>query len=137
YITVSNEKYVLICSEDYPLKNIGDFKELFSHNLIVREDGSGTREILERYLSDQGYSFKDFMSISTIGSIHVIKELVEKKCGISFLYEIAVKKEIEEGKIRVIKLPDCNMYHEFNFIWRKNCVFHEYYQSLYSSLMTN
>lgn len=137
YITVSNEKYLLICGEDYPLKNIRNFKDLFSHNLIVREDGSGTKEILERYLSDKGYSFTDFLSISTIGSIHVIKKLVENKCGISFMYEIAVKKELEEGKIRIINIPDFNMHHEFNFIWRKNSVFHDYYQSLYFSLMIN
>ena len=137
YITVSNEKYVLICAEDYPLKNISSFKDLFEHNLIVREDGSGTKEILERYLSDKGYSFSDFFSMSTIGSIQVIKKLVENKCGISFMYEIAVKKELKEGKIRTVNVPDFNMYHEFNFIWRKNSVFHEYYQSLYSSLIMN
>ena len=137
HITVSNEKYVLICGEDYPLKNIDNFSELFSHNLIVREDGSGTKEILERYLSDKGYSLSDFSGISTIGSIHLIKKLVENNCGITFMYEIAVKKELEEGKIRVINVPDFNVYHEFNFIWRKNSVFHDYYQSLCSDLVVN
>ena len=137
YITISNEKYILICGEDYPLKNIKNFKELFNHNLILREDGSGTKEILERYLSGKGHSFADFSSMSTIGSIHVIKKLVENNCGLSFMYEIAVRKELEEGIIREIKIPNFNMHHEFNFIWRKNSVFQDYYQSLYASLIMN
>jgi DNA-binding transcriptional LysR family regulator len=137
YITITNEKYILICGQDYPLKSILDFKELFSHYLILREDGSGTKEILERYLSGRGYSFTDFSGISTIGSIHVIKKLVGNNCGISFLYETAVKRELEEGVIREVKIPEFNIYHEFNFIWRKNSVFRDYYQSLYSSLIMN
>jgi len=129
--TVSNEKYVLVCGKDYPLNSITNFKELFLHNLIVRENGSGTKEILERYLSDNGYSLSDFASTSTISSIHVIKQLVENKCGISFMYDIAVKKEIEEGRLKRIEIPNFDLYHEFNYIWRKNSVFRDYYQALF------
>lgn len=53
------------------------------------------------------------------------------------MYEIAVRKELKEGSIREIKIPDFNMYHEFNFIWRKNSVFQDDYQSLYVSLIMN
>ncbi len=135
FITVSNENYVLVCGNDYPLKSVSNFAELFSHNLIVRENGSGTKEILERYLSDNGYSFSDFAKKSTISSIHVIKQLVENNCGISFMYEIAVRKELEEGKLRKIEIPEFDICHEFNYIWRKNSVFRDYYQLLFGSLI--
>ncbi|MFA9465551.1 MAG: LysR family transcriptional regulator [Velocimicrobium sp.] len=131
--TISNERYLLVCGNDYPLEYISNFYELFTHNLIVREDGSGTKEILERYLLDRGYSFTDFSSTSTVSSIHVIKQLVENNCGITFIYEIAVKKELEEGTLREIKLPGADLLHEFNYIWRKNSVFRDYYLDLYES----
>ena len=133
-IIVSNEEYVLVCGKDYPLEDTITIEELLTHKLIVRENGSGTKEVLERYLSEKGYSFSDFANLSTINSIHVIKQLVEQGCGISFLYEIAVRKEIEEGKLRKIKIPEFNIHHEFNYIWRKNSVFDEYYRSLFSSI---
>jgi DNA-binding transcriptional LysR family regulator len=135
YMTISKEKYVLICGQNYPLKEVVSLDGLFSHPLIIREEGSGTREILERYLQDKGYSFSDFRSIATIGSIHVIKKLVENNCGMSFIYEIAVEKEIKEGRLRTISVEDFDMYHEFNFIWRKNSVFNDFYRSLYADLM--
>lgn len=50
------------------------------------------------------------------------------------MYEIAVRKEIEEGKLRKISLPDFHISHEFNYIWRKDSVFDEYYRSLFSSI---
>lgn len=135
YITISKEKYILICGTEYPVEQVDRLDEIFDHHLIVREDGSGTKEILERYLSERGYVISDFSNVSTIGSIHVIKKLVEENCGISFLYEIAVKKELEEGRIRSVPVAGSELSHEFNFIWRKNSVFRSYYQSLYDTLM--
>ncbi len=137
YITVSREAYRPVCGRNYPLEEIRDFQELLGHNLIVREEGSGTKEILERYLSEKGYSIKDFARTTTISSIHIIKHLLENNCGISFLYEIAVKKELEANTLRSIELPDFPLYHEFNFIWRKNSVFKEYYHSLFSLIVSS
>lgn len=133
-IVVSNEEYVLVCGKDYPLKDGIQLEDLFSQSLIVREDGSGTKEILERFLSEKGYSISDFKKLSTVNSIHVIKQLVEQGCGISFMYEIAVRKELEEGKLRTIQIPGFKISHEFNYIWRKHSVFDEYYKSLFSSI---
>ena len=102
---------------------------------MVREDGSGTKEILERYLTEQGYSLSDFTTVSVINSIHVIKQLAEVGYGISFLYEIAVKKELEEGNLRIIPIKDFALTHEFNYIWRKNSVFSDFYLEIYDTLI--
>jgi DNA-binding transcriptional LysR family regulator len=134
YRTISNEKYILVCGTDYPLGQVADFKELLCHNLLLREDGSGTKEILERYLADHGYTFSDFSSTSIISSIHAIKQLLENGQGISFMYEIAAKKELEEGRLKAVAIADFDVCHEFNYIWRKNSAFYEYYQTLFTSL---
>lgn len=135
FITVSNENYIAVCGNDYPLKSVTNFTNLFSHRLLVRENGSGTKEILERYLSEKGYSLDNFSNVSTINSINVIKQLLESNCGITFLYEIAVKKELCEGLLRKITIQDFHLCHEFNYIWRKNSVFTDYYKELFNLLI--
>ena len=132
YRTVSREPYILVCGTDYPIGKISTISDLLSHLLIVREEGSGTKDIFERYLAERGYSVCDFASVATVSSIHVIKQLLENNCGISSMYEVAVKKDLREGKLRRIELSDFPLYHEFNYIWRKNSVFKEYYQELFS-----
>ncbi len=134
-ITISKEPFVLACGMDYPLKEVKNFKQLFMHNLIIREDGSGTKEVMGHYLEEKGLSFSDFVSSTTSNSIQVIKKLLEGNCGISFLYEIAVKKEIEAGLLRKIVLPDFPLFHEFNYIWRKNSIFQDYYKSLFENIV--
>ena len=136
FMTVSKEPYILVCGRDYPIGDHTGLEELFKHNLIAREDGSGTKEILERYLLDKGYSIDDFKSSLTVSSIHVIKHLLGNNCGISFLYETAVRKELGDGVLRKIEIPDFPLYHEFNYIWRRNSVFKEYFQSLFPLIIS-
>lgn len=136
FMTVSREPYILVCGKDYPLGDRIRLEELFNHKLIVREDGSGTKEILERYLPDKGYSIDDFKSSLTVSSIHVIKNLLLNNCGVSFMYEIGARKELRDGTLRKIEIPDFPLYHEFNYIWRRNSVFKEYYQSLFPLIIS-
>ena len=47
----SEEPYIAVCSPDYPFKKKPKrIEDLFGERILIREDGSGTREVLERYL---------------------------------------------------------------------------------------
>lgn len=131
----SRENYIAVCATNHKFQKepelIGD---LFDETIIVREDGSGTREILERTLEGQNYAISDFKSKVEVSNMNVIKYLSIQDCGITFLYEAAVKKELEEKKLKEIKLKDLNIQHDMTFIWRKNSVFSDYYDELFKIL---
>ena len=76
----------------------------------------------------------DFSALVEAGSIGLIKQLVEYGCGITFLYRMAVKRELEEGRLCEIKMDDMNITHDFTFIWREGSIFHEDYQKIYQML---
>jgi DNA-binding transcriptional LysR family regulator len=134
FITIKKENYIAVCGQDYPIGTITHFSDLFSHNLLIREGGSGTKEVLERYLDENGYSVADFLSSATISNINVIKQMLENNYGISFIYEIAVEKELSKGILKQIHIPNFTLSHEFNFIWRKNSIFQDYYKELFHSI---
>ena len=54
--------------------------------------------------------------------------------GESHLYEAAVKKELEDGRLRRVVLEDFELSHDFTFIWRKDSIYSEYYRELYRLL---
>lgn len=60
-------------------------------------NGSGTRNILERELFQQGYGIEAFQSCVCISSFKIIRELVASGCGVSFLYEAVVKADAQFG----------------------------------------
>ena len=57
----SREKYIAVCSPDYIFQNTPDcIEKLFQERLLLREEGSGTREVLERCLEAHNLSVQDF-----------------------------------------------------------------------------
>lgn len=127
----TKESFIAVCSPSYanthPFSNL---HEAFCHPLILREEGSGTRHILEHYLREHHYSLHEFTDIIEIGSIHLIKEIVQKGCGITFIYERVVADELKTGTLKKIPLQDFSIQHDINFIWRKESTYTSEYQRI-------
>lgn len=115
------EPFIGVCSKNSPLANKSlSFQEVIQSNLIVREKGSGTREIFEHQLEKHNISIGSFTKIVEIGNMEVIKQLVKRDFGITFLYRAAAKKELMQGEMKQLKIKDLDAYHEFNFVFLKN-----------------
>lgn len=101
-------------------KNI-NIDEVLKGKLILREKGSGTREIFENKLLEMGYELKDFKPYMELGSITAIKSLVAANLGYSIISRETVKNEIESGKIKIIPIKKLKIFREFNFVYLKDC----------------
>ena len=106
-------------------------EDLFGERLLLREEGSGTREVLERFLESQNLGVEDFERTMEVGSLHTIKELTKAGCGITFLYEIAVREELEKGTLKRLCLDNFQISHEFTFIWRRGSIYASHYRELF------
>lgn len=131
----AKERYIAVCSGTDPLaEGLHTIEELLAQRLITREAGSGTRNILERYLEMESLEVTSFHALVEAGSMGLIKQLVEYGCGITFLYQTAVKRELEEGRLCEIHMKDMDITHDFSFIWREGSIFHEDYQKVFQML---
>ncbi|MEA4932525.1 MAG: LysR family transcriptional regulator [Lawsonibacter sp.] len=138
YKVWSRQHYIAVCGGSYTMQNpVKSLNDLFGERIILREQGSGTREIFERYMAEQNYSVLDFKSRMEIGSISAIKSLVSAGCGITFLYEAAVKPELESGALRRIPLTNFEIYNDFTMVWRKDSIFNDRYLRLFDGLLSN
>ena len=129
------EKYLAVCSTNMQIdKNISKLAQLVSFPIVIREHGSGNREIIIRSLSRHNLSIEDFKSVIQISDLHALKALLLEGAGIGFMYHAAVKNEIEQGTLKEIVLNDFNEEHEITFIWRKNSVYSDKYRQIHSFL---
>ncbi len=129
------EKYLAVCSPNMQIdKNISKLAQLVSLPIVIREHGSGNREIIIRSLSRHNLSIEDFKSVIQISDLHALKALLLEGVGIGFMYHAAVKNEIEQGTLKEIVLNDFNEEHEITFIWRKNSVYSDKYRQIHSLL---
>src|SRR5699024_1851434 len=109
-IRFSKEEFIGICS---PLNSLANkessFKEISKENLIIRETGSGSREIFEQILYENNFTINRFKQIHEIGSISTIKDLIIENLGITFLYKNAVVEELKSGKLNQLYIEDFNI----------------------------
>ncbi len=128
----STEDYIAVCaaSHHFRTENPHTIGELMSERLLVREEGSGTRNILEQSLISRGFSISDFTHYTEVENMHTIIGLLKKDCGISFLYKIAVEKELKTGILKEIILDDFKMQHDFDIIWEKHSIYADKYLSI-------
>lgn len=102
-----------------------DFPQITGSRLILREPGSGSREILENLLQKNNYSLQAFDKIVEIGSIGAMKQLVAQGAGITFLFAVTAKEEIENKTLAPMAIPGFCEEREFNFVFLKNTYFRD------------
>ena len=117
---LSAQRYIAVRHQAYQLKHeVHCLEDLLAETLIIREKGSGTREILERLLMEQNMDIHDFASTMEIGNINAIVSLVEQQMGITFLYEAAVQKQLQDKTLIPIEINGFPLRHDFSFITLK------------------
>jgi LysR family transcriptional regulator, transcriptional activator of the cysJI operon len=96
--------------------------ELVKEPFIFREAGSGTRQIIEKFLTRHGITLHE-MNISTIlGSTEAIKDAVENGLGVSIISRWAVRKENKYGTLRLLGIKEEKMVRDFSVVVNKNSV---------------
>jgi len=100
------DELVLIVPRTHPLvkKKMISVLEVAREPFILREEGSGTRRRIDEYLARHGVSARTMHIALVLGSTESIKEAVEAGIGISFVSKWAVKKEVEDGRLKALTL---------------------------------
>ncbi|WP_077611544.1 LysR family transcriptional regulator [Clostridium sp. Marseille-P2415] len=135
YLVFASEPFAAVCAPDYQFqREIRRLEDLLWERLFIREPGSGTRYVFERYLEGKNLLLHDFPNLMEISNIGAMKQMVAKGKGITFLYEAAVKEELNNGILKKIELEDFQLTHDFTFIWRKGSIYQTYYKELFDIL---
>lgn len=129
------EEYVAVTAKNHNFAGpVRCLQDLTKECLLIRESGSGTREILTRMLALNNLSVSDFPHYVEVENIHTIVSLLKQDCGISFLYKTAVEKELQRGQLELIHLPDMKIQHDFTFLWNKGSIFSDEYERICTEL---
>ncbi len=131
--------FILTASSRHPLheQNNVYLNDLINETLVIREKGSGSREVLERGLYDKNFTLESFNNIIEIGNVNVIKQLVKDGIGISFMYKDAALNDIRNGSLVAIDIADFVLKREFNFIYQDHDLDKKEIDQFFSFFITN
>ena len=92
-------------------------KMLAEDVFILREKGSGTREIMEEELRHAGVSLRHAMEL---GSTEAIKKAVAANLGISIVSSSAVNQEVMLGHLCTVRVSDLNLHRSIYMLYAHN-----------------
>ena len=109
------EPFVGICGKDHPFagRTVSP-DDLWEQDLILREDGSGTRNILELLLAERSHTVNEFRRISTISNFGLMMTLLKNNRSITFAYRAVKNKQPDLAEFRV---EGWDTLREFNYVY--------------------
>ncbi|HEX2122074.1 MAG TPA: selenium metabolism-associated LysR family transcriptional regulator [Thermoanaerobaculia bacterium] len=74
--------------------------------LLIREQGSGTREELEKRLHDRGAALADFNVVAELGSTAAIREAIKAGVGAAIVSHLAIADDVAAGAMTVVPVRE-------------------------------
>ena len=93
-------------------------EQFAASSLLMREQGSGSRRVVEIALKKAGFKLKSFKNVMNLDSTEAIKSAVEAGLGIGFVSRWAILKELELGALKVAEIRGLRVARHFSLISR-------------------
>ena len=109
------EPFVGICARAHSFAGRAvSFDELWSEHLLLREEGSGTRDIFIQTLSEHSHSLAEFSNVTAISNFGLMIKVLEQTGGITFAYRalLSQNKNLSEFHIK-----GSETVREFNYVY--------------------
>ncbi len=94
--------------------------ELSKEPLIFREEGSGTRQAIEKYLAKHGMSQQQLKISLIMGSTESIKGAVEEGLGTSIMSRWTTRKEVKYGSLKTSVFKEDKFVRDFSLLYKKS-----------------
>ncbi|EGJ71259.1 transcriptional regulator, LysR family [Bacteroides coprosuis DSM 18011] len=98
------------------IPNSISINDLNQYPLILREQGSGTLDVIQRAFTEKGIKLKNLKVPLYLGSTESIKLFIQHSDALGIVSTRAVKSDITVGRFREIEIQDIEMNREFSFV---------------------
>ena len=85
-------------------------------SVVLREEGSGTREVFETTMKSLGFPVVPFLEL---GSTTALKSAVESGAGPGILSRLAVEDEVRDGRLVVVSIGGFSLERSIRLVWSK------------------
>ncbi|QQE77219.1 LysR family transcriptional regulator [Alicyclobacillus sp. SO9] len=101
------DELVLLCGREHVFaqRESIQLEDLVGQPILLREEGSGTRQVTEAALEEAGI-LSSLTIAMELGSTEAIKSAVEQGLGIAFLSKLASTRDFQAGRLKEVSIQD-------------------------------
>ncbi|MCA5894826.1 LysR family transcriptional regulator [Isoptericola sp. NEAU-Y5] len=116
--TVATDELVAVVAPRHPWARRRSVSpgELVTGHLVLREAGSGTRDVLEEALGQAGVRLPDHVTV--LGSTVAVKTAVRHGDGITVLSALTVADDVAAGHLVTVPIAQLDLSRRLRVVWR-------------------
>ncbi|MGX4586647.1 selenium metabolism-associated LysR family transcriptional regulator [Paenibacillus chitinolyticus] len=116
---ILSDELKLIVPAGHPLGEMETIRmeDVFRYPFVLREEGSGTRRVMEEELERAGIACGGMDIVMELGSTGAIKSAVEAGLGVSILSQSSVKHEVRLGILKIKEIEGVSFSRSFYAIY--------------------
>ncbi|EPD92158.1 MULTISPECIES: selenium metabolism-associated LysR family transcriptional regulator [Paenibacillus] len=116
---ILSDELKLIVPAGHPLAEMDTIRmeDVFQYPFVLREEGSGTRRVMEEELERRGIACSGMDIVMELGSTGAIKSAVEAGLGVSILSQSSVKHEVRLGILKIKEIEGVSFSRSFYAIY--------------------
>ncbi len=119
YMDLVDDKLVVVVPYNYFDKN-GEkkiaLKDLLKEKFILREQGSGTRSVIEKNLRQKNIDMDELQVVAHIESTEAIKQCIRRGLGVSILSKRAIEDEVRCKLLDYVDIDGLDLKRNFYFV---------------------
>lgn len=119
YQPFMEDELVLAASAKRKISQQITTKTLKEIPFILREEGSGTRKCVERFLAEKNITIDQMNTCAILGSSTAVTEAIKSDLGVSILSRSAIKDSVEHEQIQIIDVLNLEMTRHFYAVTAK------------------
>ncbi|CAH0162044.1 LysR substrate-binding domain-containing protein [Chryseobacterium sp. Bi04] len=120
YKSFKSDEIVLAAKTNHSLANKTlSIKDLYTINMIFREQGSGTLEFIQNRLRDNGVNINELNTVIQLGSSESIKNYLLHSDCMAFLSISTILNELKNNILTVVDIKSFSIERDFHFILPK------------------
>ena len=115
------DELVLVVPTSHEWDKAGDIEmsDLREVRLLMRERGSGTREIVEQAIADQGLAMKDLKATMEVDSTEGIIAGIEAGLGVGFVSRRAIRRALLLGTLKMVPIRGVHLVRQFSIVYNR------------------
>lgn len=125
---IGQDELVIVSANEELAKKRLKLQDIANYRWVLREKGSGTREVFLNYIKAENVKLNIFLEL---GHTESVKSLLLSKKPVTCLSKLAVSQEITSGALRIVDVEGFECVRNFYAIYHKDKYKSELFMKLY------
>ena len=119
---IFSDRLILVVPPRHPWAKVStiSLEDLATQPFILREEGSGSRTVMNEELLRHGFNPAALSPVAEIDSSEAVRQAVKAGLGIAILSSLAVAEDLEKGSLVQVSIEGIDIRRPFYLVQRKN-----------------